>query len=153
MVVNRGKQFEDVIKQSFLGVPNVSIDRLPDPASGYLGIRNVCDFIVYKEPYEYYVECKSTHGNTLPFTRITDNQWAGMLEKSKIRGVYAGVMVWFVDKDVTYWVDIRQLQMAKEYGKKSISFDDKFIRYIPIRGKKKRVFFEYDMSSFFEETK
>ena len=46
MVVNRGKQFEDVIKQAFLNVPDVSVDRLHDQMSGYFGSKNICDFIV-----------------------------------------------------------------------------------------------------------
>ena len=149
--INRGKDFEEVIKQSFLKVPNVSVDRLPDPTNGYLGIRNVCDFIVYKYPRQYYVECKSVHGNTFPLANLSRNQYDGMLEKSKIAGVVAGVFIWFVDHDVTVFVPIDQIKHAKEYDKKSIRYDDTFVRYIPIVGKKKRVFFDYDMTDFFEK--
>ena len=94
MSVNRGKDFENVIKRSFEKVEGVSIDRLHDQTTGFKGSRNICDFIVYKEPYEYYIECKSVHGNTLPFSNITDNQWTGMLEKSRIEGVFAGLICW-----------------------------------------------------------
>ena len=65
MSTNRGKQFEDVIKQAFLKISDVSIDRLHDQTNGYLGSSNICDFIVYKKPYEYYIGYKSVHGNTL----------------------------------------------------------------------------------------
>ena len=82
--INRGKQFENVIKESFQKVSNVSIDRLHDQTTGFANSANICDFIVYKEPYEYYIECKSVHGNTLPFSNISDTQWNGLLEKSKI---------------------------------------------------------------------
>ena len=146
MSQNRGKQFEEVIKKSFEKIPNVSVDRLHDQTTGYLGSKNICDFIVYKKPYEYYIECKSVHGNTFPFSNITDNQFRGLLEKSKIKGVIAGLIIWFVDKDVTIFVEINDLKVAKDLGDKSIRFDEAYIR---LQGKKKRVFFDYDMDSFF----
>lgn len=152
MSVNRGKQFEEVIKESFLKVPNTSVIRLPDPVQGYLGYRNICDFIVYHKPHQYFIECKSVHGNTLPFTNITDNQWRGMLEMSKIRGVVAGVLCWWVDKDVTRFIPISILESMKYNNYKSIrydmeSYEGEFIH--EIEGKKKRVFFDYDMQMFF----
>lgn len=144
--VNRGKQFEEVIKKSFEKIPDVSIDRLHDQTTGYLGSKNICDFIVYKKPYEYYIECKSIHGNTFPLSNITDNQFSGLLNKSKIKGVIAGLIIWFVDKDVTIFVEINDLKVAKDLGDKSIRFDEAYIR---LQGKKKRVFFDYDMDHFF----
>ena len=94
MAENRGKKFERVIKDAFQKVPGVSIDRLHDQTNGFRGSENICDFIVYRKPYEYYFECKSVHGNTLPFTNITDTQWNGLLAKSQIQGVCAGVICW-----------------------------------------------------------
>ena len=160
MSVNRGKDFENVIRQAFEKVPDVSIDRLHDQTNGFRGSQNICDFIVYKEPYEYYIECKSVHGNTLPFRNITDTQWNGLLEKSKIEGVFAGIMCWWVDKDVTKFIPIQLLQMLKNLGDKSIRFNSLFNgiemmnNYVPvieIKGKKKRVFFDYNMEEFFNE--
>lgn len=146
MNINRGKQFEEVVKDCFLAVPGVSIDRLHDQMTGFKGSTNVCDFIVYKEPNEFYFECKAVHGNTLPFSNITKNQWDGMLAKSKIPGVYAGVICWWVDRDVTLFVPIQKLQEYKESGFKSIRFDifDNVGVY-QVFGNKKRVFFDYDM--------
>ena len=150
MAVNRGKKFEQVIKRAFEKVPNVSIDRLHDQTNGFKGSQNICDFIVYKEPYEYYIECKSVHGNTLPFSNITDTQWNGLLEKSQIEGVFAGVICWWIDKDVTLFIPIQTFQYYKSWNNaKSIRFDCG--GSIEITGKKKRVFFSYDMNKFFEE--
>ena len=159
MSVNRGKQFEQVIHRAFDKLPNVSIDRLHDQTTGFLGSTNICDFVVYREPYEYYFECKSVHGNILPFTNITGNQWQGLLQKSQITGVYAGVICWWVDKDITRFIPIQVLQMLKEEGKKSLNcywdscVDIYNTRYYitEIKGKKKRVFFEYDMEGFLNE--
>ena len=148
MAVNRGKQFEDVIREAFERVPNVSIDRLHDQTTGYRGSQNICDFIVYREPYEYYFECKSVHGNTLPFRNITETQWNGLLEKSKIEGVGAGIICWWVDKDVTKFIPIQALEWNKKHNFKSIRYDHNGTSFIEIKGKKKRVFFDYDMEAF-----
>ena len=154
MSQNRGKIFEHIIKQAFQKVSGVSIDRLHDQTTGFKGSQNICDFIVYKEPYEYYIECKSVHGNTLPFRNITDTQWDGLLEKSKIEGVYAGVICWWIDKDFTKFIPIQLLQAMKEHNMKSIRYDFTLFGKdccIEIKGKKKRVFFDYDMREFLNE--
>ena len=150
-MTNRGKDFEKIIKEAFEKVKGVSIDRLHDQMNGYACSYNICDFIVYKEPYQYYIECKSVHGNLLPFSNITPNQWRCMLEKSKIQGVRAGVICWWCDKDITMYIPIQVLQHYKDMGAKSIRFDDPFSELIHIKGKKKRVFYEYDMEDFFNE--
>jgi len=168
MAENRGKTFENIIKQAFEKVDGVSIDRLHDQMTGYkVTSANICDFIVYKKPYEYYIECKSVHGNTLPFSNITTNQWNGMLEKSKIEGVFAGVICWWIDKDITAFIPIWYLDYIKRNHpeKKSINVNsmlkeseelEKYINFknthfIQIKGKKKRVFFDYDMDYFFHD--
>ena len=150
--ISRGKQFEEVIKQAFERVPDVSIDRLHDQMNGYAGSYNICDYIVYKYPHQYYIECKSVHGNTLPFSNVTDNQWYGLLKKSKIPGVIAGVMCWWIDRDVTLFIPIQVLDAMKILGAKSIRYDlNMDADIIDIPGKKKRVFFDYDMTKFFKE--
>lgn len=152
MAQNRGKQFEEVIRQAFLKVPDVSVDRLHDQVTFYKGSTNICDFIVYKKPYEYYIECKSVHGNVLPFSNISITQWEGLLEKSTIKGVTAGIICWWIDRDITGFIPIQELQRCADDGRKSIRFDDglySYIEFYPIAGKKKRVFFEYDMDLFF----
>lgn len=160
MAVNRGKQFENVIRKSFERVDGVSIDRLNDNTAGFKGVAGICDFIVYKEPYEYYIECKSVHGASLPFRNITDTQWEGLLEKSKIEGVTAGIICWWIDKDVTRFIPIEVLQKMREDGKKSIHYSwehyfwgDYTVNYVmyQLKGKKKRVFFDYDMEDFLNE--
>ena len=87
---NRGKDFENVIKKAFKRFSDVSIDRLHDQTTGYAGSSNICDFIVYKRPNQYYIECKSTGGKSLPLTRIINYlySWAQNYEfkgKSVVR--------------------------------------------------------------------
>ena len=107
--INRGKQFEDVIKRAFESIEGVSIDRIHDQTTGFAGSTNISDFIMYRYPHEWYIECKSCHGGNLNFNNITDNQWSGLLQKSGIDGVFAGILFWFIDKDKTFWIDINVL--------------------------------------------
>lgn len=161
--VNRGKKFEQVIRESFERVPGVSIDRLNDNTAGFKGIAGICDFIVYREPYEYYIECKSINRGAFPFSNITDTQWNGLLQKSQIKGVFAGVICWWIQKDTTLFIPIQILEAERLGGKKSIRFDheNQFLGYYPsieleietieIKGKKKRVFYDYAMEDFLNE--
>lgn len=170
MATNRGKKFEEVVEKAFEKVPNTSVVRLHDQTTGYLGSSNHCDFIVYKEPYEYHIECKSVHGNTLSihsipkpdkngvlhgfYGNITDKQWEGLLEKSKIPGVVAGILCWWIDKDATVFLPIQMLQDLREIGDKSVSVTGDWQDFYNdwlwcwIQGRKKRVFFDYDMERF-----
>ena len=151
MAKNHGKQFEDVIKKAFEKVEGVSIDRLRDAPKKLKNVDNPSDFIVYKKPHEVYVECKSHRGNTFPFSCIREEQWNGLLEKSKITGVKAGVMLWFTERDTTVWIDIQTLA-GWSVLHKSIHIDDlDNIHHITISGRKKRVYFDYDMKKFLED--
>lgn len=169
MAENRGKKFERFVRASFETVPGVSIDRLPDQTNGFKGGSNISDFIVYKKPYQYYIECKSIHGNTLSiygndpehrYGNITNKQWEGLLKKSRIPGVMAGIICWWIDKDVTVFIPIELLTIMREVkGFKSIRYDIDGLmitwngtrRPIQLAGRKKRVFFEYDMKQFLTE--
>lgn len=152
MATNYGKKFESVIKESFEKVPNTSVTRLYDSTNGFLGVKTPCDFIVYHYPRQYMIECKSVHGNTLPFSNITDNQWNGLLQVSSIKGAIAGVLCWWIDYDITMFLPILFLQGEKEAGKKSVNVKDVESQiWVKLKGKKKRIFFDYDMQKFFEE--
>lgn len=153
---NRGKKFEDIIRKAFEAMPDVSVDRLRDAPRKLKGVDNPSDFIVYKKPHEIYVECKSHKGNTLPFSCIRTEQLVGMTEKAKINGVKAGVIVWYIDHDITVWYSIGAINGCITNGDKSLNVKDipKFEYQedcIVIQGKKKRVYFEYDMNKFLEE--
>ena len=151
---NKGKAFEEVIRTCFEATPGVSIDRLRDAPRKLKNVDNPSDFIVYKYPYEVYVECKSHKGNTLPFSCIREEQIRGMFEKAKIEGVKAGVIIWYIDHDLTVWIPIEEVVFWRDIGNKSINIkniQDKHterIRHIVIQGKKKRIYFDYDMEDF-----
>lgn len=153
---NRGKDFEVEIRKCLEILPNVSFDRLPDPMAGYSGVKNICDFSMYNYPHMFFLECKSLYGNTLNYKgAITQNQWDGMFEKSKIKGCIAGVCVWFIDYDVTAFVKIQDLHDHKNSGAKSLNIENitsnESIPHILIDGIKKRVMFNYFGESFLKK--
>ena len=122
MAESRGKKFEGVIRECFESVPETSVMRLHDQMTGFKGSTNICDFIVYHYPNQFFIECKSVQGNTFPFSNMTDKQYTGMLEMSKIYGVRAGLIVWWVDHDVTAYIPISFVKRQKALGRKSIHY-------------------------------
>lgn len=152
MSQNRGKEFEDVFKNAVEKLDGVAIVRLHDQTTGFVGSKNPCDFLMYKAPYLYAIECKSVHGNRLPMTNITDYQYKELLKMSDVKGVIAGVICWYIDRDITLFIPIGTVFALKYNGAKSISYeiqdDPEFVTF-ELKGRKKRVFFEYDMDNFF----
>lgn len=156
--MNRGKDFEASFRKQ-MESSGFDVNRVADNTAGYMGGRNICDFITYLYPNIFYFELKSTKGNTLPFSNITDNQFTGLIEKESVNGAGAGIIVWFVEKDKTFFVSAEALRNIRNQGSRSLHIDDlteralcfdecKYHRCFEIKGRKKRVFFEYDMEQF-----
>ena len=55
MSANRGKDFEGVIKDCLLKVPDIDVQRLYDTTNGFAGVKQPSDFSVYLFPYKYYL--------------------------------------------------------------------------------------------------
>ena len=147
MAVNRGKQFEEKVKEDLLKLSHVSLERLPDQMSGYQGSKNVCDFTTYIYPFYYYLECKTTNENTFPLSALT--QYDKLLERAGRLGVRSGVILWFVKHDTVVYVPIKTFEKLKADGKKSVNIKmvgkDEY-RIITIPSVKKRVFLDSDYS-------
>jgi hypothetical protein len=68
-------------------------------------------------------------------------------------------MLWFIDHDETYWLDIRLLQQWRDLGNKSVPFFPKWVDFTdetdklwtPINGQKRRVLFDYNFEQFFKD--
>lgn len=150
--MNRGKQFEDLVRSSISKLENTLIVRLYDVTTGYLNQNNICDYIVYRQPTIFLIECKAIQVSTLNFkSHIRENQLNGLLESSKIHGVKAGILCWFINYNKTLFIPIEHIQELQEKGYKSFNinnYDSSAVYEIP--GNKKRVFFEYDFDSFLE---
>lgn len=161
MGINRGKQFENEIRKQLEKIPNTFTLRLYDVTTGYANQNNPCDFIVFKDGTLYLLELKAIHGTTLNFkSHIRENQWNKLLKYNKIPGINAGILCWFIDLDKTYYVDISSLQFMKEQDKKSFNVNEVntrwynlFVDFMQIKGKKKKVFFDYDLKEFLDNYK
>lgn len=150
MAVNRGKQWEQKVEEYWgksFPYPKSSLIRLPDQVTGYKTTsQNPCDFVGYIYPKAFYIECKSTHGNTFS---LDFSQYERLLKYKGIKGLHPGIMLWFVDHDKVGWIDIKDLEKMKLDGKKSVNvkmFDTDEYNIVHIPGIKKRVFIECDFT-------
>lgn len=165
MSENLGKKFEKQVEKDMLKIDEVSVDRIHDQTNGHYGGSNICDYMVYKYPILFYIECKSCGGNTLSihsipkkdkhgifhgfYGNISDKQWEGLSKKSRIKGVVAGVLVWYTERDLTYFIPITDLVALRERGAKSVNcktLEADCPNALKIKAEKKRVFFNYDFS-------
>ena len=146
MANNRGKQFEQKFFQDFkTSFPGGTIDRIYDTTNGYKTISNISDFIGYVYPNILYLECKSHQGNTFPLINLT--QYEKLKSKVGIKGVRAGVILWFIDHARVCYVPISTITQLKKDEKKSVNvkmLDDQSYNIIEIPSVKKRVFLDSD---------
>ena len=91
MPYNYGKKFEQKFKEDFNKIKESSLIRLRDPTIGFKTISNISDFIAYKFPFVFYIECKSTEGNTFSFLKLT--QYEALLQEKGKRGVNPGAII------------------------------------------------------------
>lgn len=152
---SRGKQFEAKFQEQWIkSVPDSMCYRLYDTMGGFKSVANVGDFICYKYPFVYLIDCKSIQGNTLPFSDL--RQYEKMLEYKNITGVYTGFVVWFVDHDRVLWIPVTTMEKIKLEGLKSFNInkmkpEDYFFLDLP--SKKLRTFMDTDYSFMTEYTK
>lgn len=71
----------------------------------------------------YYLEAKSTWHSRFDFSMLTDNQYDGLLKKSKIKHVNGVVVILFASYQRAFLLDIQQIEAIIRSGKKSINID------------------------------
>ena len=145
--MNLGKSFEEKFKQDWIKTfPDSFIMRLYDQVSGYKTVsRNISDFICYKKPYLYIIECKSHAGASFPFEKLT--QYDKMVSFVDIPGIIIGVVLFLYDKDLVLFVPLKTIKKMKEDGLKSVGvkhLDSYDILKVP--SKKLRVYMDSDYS-------
>lgn len=89
--------------------------------TGFFGSKNICDFTLFKSPNMYYIESKATWEDRFDLSRITETQYQGLIEKSKIDYVYGLVIVLFASYKRAFILDIRDIDDYKQEGNKSIN--------------------------------
>lgn len=122
MAVSRGKDFEAIVKRDFAKCKNFNILRLYDTTSGYAKICTPCDFIGYRFPIQYYIECKSIQGNTIRYVDI--RQFNDLVATIPYKGIEAGIVIWFISHQKTFWVSAKYMQQHYSFGEKSININN-----------------------------
>lgn len=146
---NRGKLFEDDFRRSFTGFTDVLCERLNDQEGHRRGVSAPCDFYVYERPGLLFVELKSTRNKRLEWSRISPNQWDGLMARHTIPGVLAGVLIEFqnVDDTEVQFFLIQQLAAWRLAGRKSVAQKD---GGIVLYGTKRRTRYHYDVGPWLE---
>ena len=118
-----GKKAEQKIKE-WLDKPEngYSFDRFYDQLTGYyLTSRNICDFVCFKSPYQFYIESKATFHDRFDFTNISDFQKEGLYKKSQIENVYGLIIVLFATYQKAFILNIQDIICLENNGKKSLN--------------------------------
>ena len=114
-----------------------SFDRFYDQMTGfYLTSRNICDFVCYKYPYQYFIESKATWKDNFPFSMISETQFNGLLKKSKIKGCFGLIIILFASYKRAFIIDIQDIDyLISQKNQKSLNIKklDKWnIKYVEI---------------------
>lgn len=147
MANNYGKKWEKKFAADFSKVPGSMVTRLFDITNGYKSISNISDFICYIYPYIYYLECKSTQGNTFPLSRLTQKD--DLAKTMGKQGVNAGVILWFIDHYKVCYVSIEEILRLEALGAKSINvkmIGDSTYNVVEIPSEKRRLFVDCDFT-------
>lgn len=122
MAESIGKKAEKKIKE-WLDRPEEGycFDRVPDPIGGYFGQRNICDFTCFKSPDMWYIESKCTSLDRFDFNMLTEVQYYGLLEKSKISNVHGIVIILFMTYQRAFILDIKDIDQLIKQGTKSLN--------------------------------
>jgi len=154
--MDEGKRFESNFADSVLlleELGQVAITRLYDPTGGFIGVANICDYIVGRPPHTYYFELKARKSKTnrINFKEsLSPTQYDGMLKKSKVAGMVAGPIFKFMTANEAYFVDIRKVELMIDDGHKSITLDMAKEFGVYMGGSCPRVNWNYDIMLFLD---
>ncbi len=117
-----GKKAESKLR-SWLNHPDEGycLDRIPDQLSGFYGSKNICDFILFKSPYFFYIESKATYHDRFDFSLITEYQHDNLLVKSEIDHVFGIVIVLFSSYKRCFIFNIKDIKKLEDCNKKSLN--------------------------------
>jgi hypothetical protein len=127
---------------------------------GYFNLKNICDIVVFRYGKLLLLECKSFHSSTFNFKSSlpdTDNdKYQDLIAADSVRGVFAGYMMWAVERQRTFYVPapVMHKMRAGEFKSFNVNEYDKGLydsSIIELEGRTKRVFTEYNLSAFFSE--
>ena len=146
-----GKNFEiDFAKQLREQLKDeIVIQRLYDNMSKF-ALHYPSDYILFTQSGSYYIECKATKNKSFYFSGFAQHQIDEMKQICENKAnVECYVVVFFYEKGVTKAFNMNYIIKLIESGEKKVSYDDEIC--IELHGKKKRLYFEYNMKRFVYE--
>lgn len=162
-IINPGKVFEQEIKNS---IPNdFYYHRIKDTSQSFgnsstytrFSSHNECDLFLYKKPFLYAIELKSTSGTSFSFSIENNNKMIKEFQILSLRnmstyGIIAGFIFNFRKSEHTYWLDIFGFdKFLCSTEKKSINEKDVVLcGGVLIPQVKKRIRYTYDLLSVLE---
>lgn len=153
MPKSKGKEFEGIVKAAAVQAGFATL-RLYDTTNGFAGVNNPCDFVIYKRPYNYYIECKSTQTGTLNFAAIRENQWEKLGKLKNFDGAVCGFLIWFIKNQQVIFVPYDTAAKLRAKGHKSLSVKslveagNEGLFCYEFKKSIKRVFFDFDLEDF-----
>jgi penicillin-binding protein-related factor A (putative recombinase) len=156
MPKNNGKRFEQDFVASLRGLDDVSVDRFFDAWQMRKNVANVSDYVAYRYPHQFYFECKSYQGDSIPLSALSHKQHSGLLQKSKIYGVVAGAVLNFrlegiEDEPQTYFMNIKDIEQMRLNGLASINLDYSKAFGVRVDSQMKRTRYKYDALKLLQE--
>lgn len=150
MAKGTGKKWEENFVEQCVS-QKIEITRLHDVFQGTKSITNHCDYIVYKFPFVFHLELKSTGTGTFPLTNLSVNQYNGLMSRDNTMGVVCGLLIQYRKFEKIYFIPIKELARFKKTGVKSIKFKDierGDIKAIELPSKIKRTNYDLDLTNF-----
>ena len=152
---NIGKIFEEEIKKSF--PKDIYYFKITDAAIGF-DITSSKQRFSRKSPYDYFLcknghmmalECKCTEGTSI--NNIEDHQVEELKKVFENGKAIAGFLLCFRKSEKTYFVPImKYIEWKENCNKKSINEKDTIGIGIEIPGKKKHVYYSWDLTILLE---
>lgn len=155
--MNAGKKFERDWKKSCLGIEGLFYYRNNDGTASWgngsdsvrFQTKNICDVFMYKYPVFFALELKSHKGSSVPFSAIRKDQKEGLIRESDKKGVVSGLLLFFSDKELCYFLDIKDYKYLEDAGKrKSIPISYCQEKGIKIDCQKIRTTYKYNSEDF-----
>jgi len=81
----------------------------------------MCDFLLYKYPHFYPLECKSTYADRFDFGMLTEIQHDEMIKAAQVEGIKSYVVVLFASYKRAFLLNILDIEKLEKQGKKSVN--------------------------------
>ena len=119
---NLGKKGETKLKE-WLTHPEEGFFcyRLKDQMSGFFASANMCDFLIYKYPHFYPIECKSTWADRFDFSMLSETQHDELLAAGKVDGIVSYVLVLFASYKRAFLINIQDIEALEKQRIKSLN--------------------------------